>query len=42
VNEMGNAYKSFVEDKSKDDFDRLLLIRGVKKTEIADYEKIFN
>jgi len=42
VNEMGNAYKSFVEDKSKDDFDRLLLIKGVKKNEIADYEKIFN
>ena len=41
VNEMGNAYKSFVEDKSKDDFDRLLLIRGVKKNEITDYDKIF-
>jgi len=42
VNEMGNAYKTFVEDKSKDDFDKLLQIKGVKKSEIADYEKIFN
>jgi vacuolar protein sorting-associated protein 53 len=39
--EMGNAYKTFVEDKSRDDFDKLLLIRGVKKNEIPDYEKIF-
>ena len=42
VNEMGNAYKTFVEDKSKDDFDKLLQIKGVKKSEISEYEKIFN
>lgn len=40
VNEMGNAYKTLVEDKSKDDFDKLILLRGVKKTEILDYDKI--
>ena len=40
VNQMGDAYKSLVEDKSKEDFDRLILIRGVKKTDILDYEKI--
>lgn len=39
--EMGNAYKTFVEDKSRDDFEKLLFIRGVKKSEIPDYEKIF-
>lgn len=41
VNEMGNAYKTFVEDKSREDFDKLLAIRGVKRNEIADYDKIF-
>jgi hypothetical protein len=41
LNEMGNAYKTFVEDKSKDDFDKLLAIRGMKKNDIHDYEKIF-
>jgi predicted transcriptional regulator len=41
VMEMGNAYKTFVEDKSKEDFDKLLQIRGVRKSDIADYEKIF-
>jgi len=40
VNQMGDAYKSLVEDKSKEDFDRLIFIRGVKKTDILDYDKI--
>ncbi len=35
INQMGDAYKSLVEDKSKEDFDRIILIRGVKKTEIS-------
>jgi hypothetical protein len=39
--EMGNAYKTFVEDKSREDFEKLLIIRGVKRNEIPDYEKIF-
>jgi hypothetical protein len=41
VMEIGNAYKTFVEDKSKEDFDKLIMLRGIKKTEITDYEKIF-
>jgi hypothetical protein len=41
VGEIGNAYKTLVEDKTKDDFDKLIAVRGVKKTEIGDYEKIF-
>ena len=41
VMEIGNAYKTFVEDKSKEDFDKLIMLRGIKKNEITDYEKIF-
>jgi hypothetical protein len=41
VPEMGNAYKTFVEDKSKDDFDKLIAIRGAKRNDIHEYEKIF-
>lgn len=41
VMEIGNAYKSIVEDKSKEDFDKLIAVRGIKKSEIIDYEKIF-
>ena len=42
IKEIGNAYKSFVENKSKEDFDKLIAIRGIKKGDINDYEKIFN
>ena len=41
VSEFGNAYKNFVEDKSREDFDKLLQLRGIKKNDIVDYEKIF-
>lgn len=41
VGEIGNAYKNFVENKSKEDFDKLISVRGIKKSEIIDYEKIF-
>ena len=41
VTEFGNAYKNFVEDKSREDFDKLLQLRGIKKNDIVDYEKIF-
>ncbi len=41
VNQMGEAYKNLVEDKSKEDFDKLILLRGVKKTDILDYDKYF-
>ena len=41
VGEMGNAYKTFVDDKSREDFEKLLNIRGVKKFDIPDYDKIF-
>ena len=40
VSQMGEAYKSFVEDKSKEDFDKLILLRGVRKSDIHDYDKI--
>ena len=41
VTEFGNAYKNFVEDKSREDFDKLLQLRGIRKNDIIDYEKIF-
>ena len=41
VAEFGNAYKNFVEDKSREDFDKLLQLRGIRKNDIVDYEKIF-
>lgn len=41
VDEIGNAYKNFVENKSREDFDKLIAVRGIKKNEIKDYEKIF-
>lgn len=41
VTEIGNAYKTIVENKSREDFDKLIAVRGIKKTDIADYEKIF-
>lgn len=41
VNQMGEAYKNLVEDKTKEDFDRLIALRGVKKNDIIDYDKIF-
>ena len=41
VSEFGNAYKNFVEDKSREDFDKLLQLRGIRKNDIIDYEKIF-
>ena len=41
VSEFGNAYKNFVEDKSREDFDKLLQLRGIRKNDIVDYEKIF-
>ena len=41
VTEFGNAYKNFVEDKSREDFDKLLQLRGIRKNDIVDYEKIF-
>ena len=41
VAEFGNAYKNFVEDKSREDFDKLLQLRGIRKNDIIDYEKIF-
>ena len=41
VSEFGNAYKNFVEDKSREDFDKLLQLGGIKKNDIVDYEKIF-
>jgi hypothetical protein len=41
IAEIGNAYKTLVEDKSKEDFDKLIAVRGVKKSDIIDYEKIF-
>ena len=40
--EIGNAYKNFVENKSKEDFEKLIMIRGIKKSDIVDYDKIFN
>ena len=36
VSQMGEAYKSYVEDKSKEDFDKLILLRGVRKSDIHD------
>ena len=41
VAEFGNAYKNFVEDKSREDFDKLIQLRGIRKNDIVDYEKIF-
>jgi hypothetical protein len=41
IHEIGNAYKTFVEDKSKEDFDKLIAIRGAKRSDIHEYEKIF-
>ena len=41
VEVFGNSYKNFVDDKSKEDFDKLIAMRGIKKSEIIDYEKIF-
>ena len=41
VEVFGNSYKNFVDDKSKEDFDKLMAMRGIKKSEIIDYEKIF-
>ena len=41
VAEIGNAYKTLVDNKSKEDLDKLLGIRGVKKSDISDYDKIF-
>jgi hypothetical protein len=41
VMEIGNAYKTFVDDESKEDFDKLITVRGIKKNEIVEYEKIF-
>ena len=41
INEFGNVYKNFVEDKIKEDFDKLLQLRELKKNDIVDYEKIF-
>ena len=41
VDVFGNSYKNFVDDKSKEDFDKLIAMRGIKKSEIIDYEKIF-
>lgn len=41
TSEVGNAYKSFVGDKSKDDFEKLILMRGIKKQDIFDYENVF-
>jgi len=40
TSQMGEAYRSFVEDKSREDFDKLIFLRGVKKTDIDDYEKV--
>ena len=41
VAEFGNAYKNFAEDKSREDFDKLLQLRGIRKNDIVYYEKIF-
>ena len=41
VTEFGNAYKNFVEDKSREDFDKLLQLKKKRKNDIIDYEKIF-
>ena len=41
VTEFGNAYKNFVEDKSREDFDKLLQLRGIRKNDIKKKKKIF-
>ena len=41
VAEFGNAYKNFVEDKSREDFDKLIQLRGIRKNDIVYYKKIF-
>lgn len=40
ISQMGEAYLSFVEDKSKEDFEKLVMLRGAKKTDIDNYDKI--
>ena len=41
IREFGNSYKNSVEDKTREDFDKLLQLRELKKNDIVDYEKIF-
>lgn len=40
ISQMGEAYNSFVDDKSKEDFEKLVNLRGAKKSEIDNYDKI--
>lgn len=39
--EIANAYKSFVDDRSREDFERLLNLRGIKKSEVVEFDKAY-
>ena len=41
IREFGNSYKNSIEDETREDFDKLLKLKELKKNDIVDYEKIF-